>query len=455
VGTYKRPAPDAPRRVAFDCLRAVAERDAYANLVLPGLLKDRGITGRDAGFATELAYGTLRGRGTYDAVIAACVDRPLSEVDPAVLDLLRLGCHQLLGGMRVPQHAAVGETVELARAVVGQGRSGFVNAVLRKVGSADLDSWVERLAPDAASDPIGRLALAHAHPRWIVQAFADALGGDLEQVAAALAADNERPPVHYVARPGRIEREVLVAATAGAPGPWSPYSVISSGGDPGAVPAVRSGAAAVQDEGSQLVALALLKAQLDGRDQRWLDLCAGPGGKAGLLAGMAGTHAARLVAVELAEHRARLVRQALAGEAAGAVIVADGRSPAWSDGSFDRVLVDVPCSGLGALRRRPEARWRKTPEDIAGLRPLQAALLDSAVAATRPGGVLAYVTCSPHVAETRAVTAAALRRHPRLEPVDARPLLPEMPDLGPGPTVQLWPHRHGTDAMFLAVFTAR
>ncbi|MDX6226451.1 MAG: rRNA (cytosine967-C5)-methyltransferase [Frankiales bacterium] len=454
MGSYTRPAPDAPRRAAYDCLRAVEQRDAYANLVLPGLLAERKLEGRDAAFATELTYGTLRWLGTYDEIIAACASRPLADLDPPVRDLLRLGTHQLLGGMRVPPHAAVGETVELARAVVGQSRAGFVNAVLRKVGADDLATWTSRLAPDRVTDPIGHLSLVHAHPRWIVQAYADALGGDLEQVAAGLAAGNVRPAVHYVARPGRIGREELARVVGGAPGPWSPYSVISPGGDPGAIAAIRTGAAAVQDEGSQLVAVALANVPLEGADQSWLDLCAGPGGKAGLLAGLAGERGARLLAVELAAHRARLVRNALAGEPAADVVQADATSPAWRAAAFDRVLVDVPCSGLGALRRRPEARWRKTPADIAQLRPLQATLLDSAVGATRPGGVLAYVTCSPHVAETRAIVAAGQRRHPHLEPLDARDLLPGVPHLGTGPTVQLWPHLHGTDAMFLAVFRA-
>jgi 16S rRNA (cytosine967-C5)-methyltransferase len=454
VGTYKRPAPDAARRAAFDCLRAVSEGDAYANLVLPGLLTDRKLTGRDAGFATELAYGTLRWRGTYDRVIEACADRGLDQVDPPVLDLLRLGAHQLLGGLRVPSHAAVGATVELARAVVGQGRSGFVNAVLRKVAADDLEGWGHRLAPSLEDNPLEHLSFVHAHPVWIVQAYADALGGDWDEVAAALAADNERPVVHYVARPGRLTREELADAVGGTPTRWSPYGVVSVGGDPGAVPQVRAGTAAVQDEGSQLVALAVPRAPVEGADLRWLDLCAGPGGKAALLAGIAAERGARLLAVELAAHRARLVRHSVAGEPAATVVRADGTRPAWGAGAFDRVLVDAPCSGLGALRRRPEARWRKTPADLASLRPLQAALLDTAVSATRAGGVIAYVTCSPHVAETRAVVSAALRRHAQLEQLDARELLPEVPDLGPGPTVQLWPHRHGTDAMFLAAFRA-
>ncbi len=280
-----KPRPDAPRRVAFELLRAVAERDAYANLTLPGLLRDRGLEGRDAAFATELGYGTLRGRGTYDAVLAGCVDRPLAQVDGPVLDLLRLGAHQLLA-MRVPSHAAVGATVELARAVAGEGRSSFVNAVLRRVGRQDLAGWLAEVAPPYDADPVGHLAVVHSHPRWVVSALRDALGGDVEETAAMLAADNAAPQVTLVARPGRAEVAELLAAGAG-PGRWSPYAAVLPGGDPGAIPAVREGRAGVQDEGSQLVAVALAAAPLSGSDQRWLDLCAGPGGKAALLAALA------------------------------------------------------------------------------------------------------------------------------------------------------------------------
>ena len=442
----RRPQPDAPRRVAFDLLRAVDERDAYANLAMPGLLAARSLHGRDAAFATELGYGTLRGRGTYDAVLAACVDRPLDAVDPAVLDVLRLGAHQLLA-MRVPSHAAVGATVELARAVLGEGRAKFVNAVLRRVSADDLASWVARVAPPYDDDPLGNLSVSHSHPRWIVSAFRDALDGSLEATAELLAADNAAPTVTLVARPGRSTVEELVAAGAD-PARWSPVGAVLPGGDPGDLAAVRDGRAAVQDEGSQLVALALSHAAIDGRDERWLDLCAGPGGKAGLLGAVARARGARLVANEVSGTRAALVRRTAGPDAD--VVVADGRRPPWPDASFDRVLVDAPCTGLGALRRRPEARWRRRPEDLPVLRGLQQELLASGLRSVRPGGVVAYVTCSPHLAETRVVVDDVLRGG-GAERIDSRELLSGVPDLGNGPDVQLWPHVHGTDAMFLSV----
>ncbi len=431
------------------------ERDAYANLLLPAMLAETDLAPRDRAFATELVYGTLRGRGRYDAILAACVDRPLEQVDPPVLDVLRLGAHQLLA-TRVPPHAAVAATVELARAVVGDGRGKFVNAVLRRVAEADLDGWLRRVAPPAERDRIGHLALVHSHPRWVAAALADALGGDLEQTAALLAADNERPEVSLVARPGRASVAELVSLGA-APGRWSPYAARWPEGDPGELAPVRQARAGVQDEGSQLVTLAVANAPLAGGEDRWwLDMCAGPGGKAALLAAVAADRGARLVAAELAPHRARLVARAVARTKGDpAVLVADAAAPPWRAGVFDRVLLDAPCTGLGALRRRPEARWRRAPADVAELAALQRELLASALAAVRPGGVVGYVTCSPHLAETDVVVRDALRRRDDVERLDAVPLLPGVPDLGDGPDVRLWPHRHGTDAMFLSLLRRR
>ncbi len=444
------PAADRAREAAFDVLRAVDERDAYANLVLPELLRDRGLDGRDAAFATELVYGTLRGRGAYDAVLAANLDRAPDELDPPVLDALRVGTHQLLA-TRVPAHAAVSTTVDLTRARIGEGPAKLVNAVLRRVSTHDLDGLdgadlarrVDRSCPAAGAGASHRL--------WIARAMLDALGGDLEQLAAALAADNERPEVTLVARPGRADVAELLRA-GGRPGRWSPYAAVLAEGDPGDIPAVRERRAGVQDEGSQLVALALAAVPLTGPDQRWLDMCAGPGGKAALLGGLATERGARLLAVEQQPHRARFVRQALRDDPGGhRVLVADGTQPLVGEQPFDRVLVDAPCTGLGALRRRPEARWRRQPGEVAGLRSLQVRLLRAAIEAVRPGGVVAYAVCSPHVAETSTVVSDVLREQSDIDQLDARPYLPGVPYLGDGPDVQLWPHRHGTDAMYIAL----
>jgi 16S rRNA (cytosine967-C5)-methyltransferase len=442
---------DPVRGLALDVLAAVRERDAYVNLLLPALLAERRIIGRDAAFATELTAGTLRLRGLYDAIVAHLVERPLAELDPVVLDVLRLGSHQLLS-LRTPSHAAVSTSVDLVKARAGRRPAGLVNAVLRRVASADTDTWVDRVAPDRSADPVGHLAVRHSHPRWIVEAFHEALGRDLDRTERLLIADNDPPAVTLAVRPGLATREELLLEGATA-GPWSPYAVRLAGGNPADLPAVREGRAGVQDEGSQLVALALAAAPVDGPDERWLDLCAGPGGKAALLAGLAAERGALLVANDRQPHRAQLAARAVGSMSSARVIAADGTAPAWRPGAFDRVLVDAPCTGLGALRRRPEARWRRRPEDVEDLTRLQGGLLSAAVRAARPGGLVAYATCSPHLAETRDIVRARLASDD-VELVDARELLPSVPEQDE-PWLQLWPHRHGTDAMYVALLRRR
>ncbi|MCA2217526.1 RsmB/NOP family class I SAM-dependent RNA methyltransferase [Jidongwangia harbinensis] len=449
-----RPPSDPARQAAYEAVTAVHRDDAYANLVLSDILRGMRLHGRDAAFATELTYGTLRMRGTLDLIIASAAGRDVARIDPPARDALRLGAYQLLH-TRVPAHAAVNQTVDLVRAVA-PGASGFANAVMREISGSDLEAWLTRLAPAFDDDPFGHLSVWHNHPQWIVRSFAESLGGDLDDTARLLIEDNQPAAVHLCARPGRADAVDLADEVGGTPGAFSPYAVYLHGGSPGDLAAVTGGRAHVQDEGSQLVAAALLAAPLEGQDTRWLDLCAGPGGKTGLLGSIAASRGAEVIAVEVAEHRARLVEQATEGMPV-TVLPMDGRSvgrdPDLPEESFDRVLVDAPCTGLGSLRRRPESRWRRTPADLPPLTRLQRELLVAALRAVRIGGVVAYVTCSPHIVETQVtVTEGARRSGVDVDFVDARPLLPQgMPKLGPGPTVQLWPHRHGTDAMFLAV----
>ena len=441
---------DPARRAAFDVLRAVSERDAYANLALPAILTERGISGLDAAFATELTYGTCRTRGLLDAVIASAAGRPADQIDPILLDLLRLGAYQLLR-TNVAPHAAVSTTVEQAGIEFDTARAGFVNGVLRAITQRDERGWVSELAPPIATDPVGNLAFTHAHPRWIAQAFTDALGAQAGELNSALAADDARPGVHLAARPGVLTAAELAEAVQGTVGRYSPHAVYLGGGDPGLLAPVRDGQALVQDEGSQLVARALTLAPLEGEDGgRWLDLCSGPGGKTALIAAIAAQRGAHVTAIEPAAHRADLVEQNTRGLPVE-VLRVDGRESELAAGTFDRVLVDAPCTGLGALRRRPEARWRRTPADVPALAKLQRELLAAAISLTRPGGVIVYATCSPHVAETLGVVSDALRRHP-VGALDIRPLFAPADGLGDGTHVQLWPHRHGTDAMFAAAF---
>ncbi|MCM6760880.1 rRNA small subunit methyltransferase B [Rathayibacter sp. ZW T2_19] len=442
------------RRVAYDVLRAVSGSDAYANLVLPGRIRAAGLTPADAGLATELCYGTLRLSGYYDRVIVLAAGRAIESIDASVLDALRLGVHQLLG-TRVAPHAAVNESVALVAADASRGAVSFANAVLRSVSRGSADQWRERVSAAAVSAD-DRIAALSSHPLWIVKALRRALAaeGRADELDALLAADNAAPRVNLVALPGLAAAADVPDAAADR---WSPVGLVSTGGDPEAVDAVREGRVRVQDEGSQLAALALSRALPVRQGERWLDLCAGPGGKAALLAAEARLGGVSLLANEVVPGRAGLVRQALAAvDPDVEVRTGDGRDlGAERPGAFDRILLDAPCAGLGALRRRPEARWRKTAADVEPLASLQGELLDSALQALAPGGVLAYVTCSPHLGETRRVLALAQERYgDGLELMDTpevlrRVTLDEL-DLPEGARhVQLWPHRHGTDAMFI------
>lgn len=493
---------DTARATVFDVLRSVAESDAYANLVLPKAIRSHRLDHRDAGFATELTYGTLRHQGTYDAILSRCVDRPLEKVGTTTLIVLRMGVHQLLN-MRVPAHAALNQSVSLAREKIGAGPASFINAVLRRVSERTPEEWYELIIEDAKDDT-ERMALLASHPGWIVRSMRQALvahGRPASEIEQLLEADNLAPVVNLVALPGLGSLDE--AREQGAvDGELVEGSALYASGDLARLESVREGTVRAQDAGSQLVARALAAAPLDGTDTAWLDLCAGPGGKAALLGALGIQRGASLVANEAAPHRAQLVESSMRPlpEDSYTVLTGDGRqiretlrkNASNLPGSiepgqlFDRVMVDVPCSGLGALRRRPEARWRKSPRDIAELLPLQRQLLDAAIEATRPGGVIAYVTCSPHAAETQNIvaevlesgavslldSAAALRdvalhtEGPNGEPVS---VLAGEKDPGHTPeikvkkgapavkasqnptTAQLWPHVHGTDAMFLAL----
>lgn len=487
---------DAARLSAFEVLKAVAEKDAYANLVLPKTIRAHRLDARDAAFATELTYGTLRNQGSYDAILTRCSDRPLNKIGSTTLIVLRMGVHQLLR-MRVPAHAALNQSVSLAREQIGSGPSGFINAVLRRVSEKTEGEWFT-LIQEEAKDETERMALATSHPVWIVRALRQALaahGRNPSEIRELLESDNQAPAVHLVALPGLGNLDEAQRNGA-VPGELVEGSALYSAGDLARLEQVRAGTVRAQDIGSQLVARALAAAPLEGSDSAWLDLCAGPGGKAALLAALGSQRGAHLVANELAPHRVKLVQDSLRPlpEQDYTVLTGDGRTLAKTlsqtgvelpDGiapsyGFDRVMVDAPCTGLGALRRRPEARWRKTPRDVAELLPLQAQLLRAAIELTRPGGVIAYVTCSPHAAETQNIVDEALESGAvrlldtgailaSVAGVDAqgRSLLAGQKDSAhavgartkngvqltdeDSSTAQLWPHVHGTDAMFLAL----
>jgi 16S rRNA (cytosine967-C5)-methyltransferase len=439
--TFKSPKPDAARLLAFDLLTEVNRNEGYSNLLLPQALNASKLEDRDRSLVTELLYGTIRMQGKHDWVLSQISDRPWSEVDPGIIDICRLGVHQI-HEMRIPDHAAVAATVEVARKRIGESKASFVNALLRSVTRKSIEDWFSPLA--SITDPVERFSIQYSHPEWIVSAYFDLLK-DWDEVEAALKINNEAATPTLVSWPGFSTQQDLIDI-GGEPTDFSPYGVHWKG-NPGSLDLIKARKIGVQDEGSQLVAEVFAKAA-DGAS--WLDLCAGPGGKAALLSSIARQRDIRFTANEISAARAVLVSQVVHGDR---VLVSDGRTVGASSEKFDAILIDAPCTGLGALRRRPEVRWRRTLQDLRALTQLQRELVDSAIQALKPGGVLGYATCSPHLAETSIQIADIKKKHLEVQQIDVDQFLP--PTLH-GATrdgaMSLWTHKHGTDAMYLALF---
>ncbi|MGA1333497.1 MAG: transcription antitermination factor NusB [Candidatus Nanopelagicaceae bacterium] len=424
-----------PRLLAFEVLAEVELQGAYSNLLLPKALTESSLDDKDRAFATELVYGTLRMQGRHDHFISAASDRILEQIDPKALIVLRLGTHQLKQ-MRVPSHAAIYESVELAKKVVGKSTASFVNAILRKIDSLDFEQLSK------PTQEYSRLALEYSHPEWIVSSYFDSLKNSSEVISLLQANNNPaKPPL--IAWPGLATQGELQEAGALAIATSSVAATFD--GNPGDIAAIRERRAGVQDLGSQLVVEKFydqFKPNL-----RWLDLCAGPGGKAAYLSALLKRDGGFLLANEISSERAKLISQVMHH---GKVNVSDGRSMPDELGKFDRILLDAPCTGIGALRRRPEVRWRRSLQDLKNLTALQSELLESATRLLSPGGIIAYVTCSSHQAETKFQIRSFLKQHSNFTRI---PVNDHRADIDGD--LQLWPHRDGTDAMFLSLLKSK
>ena len=439
--TFKSPKPDAARLLAFDLLTEVNRNEGYSNLLLPQALNASKLDERDRALVTELLYGTIRMQGKHDWVLSQISDRPWSEVDPGIIDICRLGVHQI-HEMRIPDHAAVAATVEVARKRIGESKASFVNALLRSVTRKSIEDWFAPL--ESIIDPVEKLSIRYSHPEWIVSAYFDLLKS-WDEVESALKINNEAATPTLVSWPGLSTQQDLINI-GGEPTEFSSFGAHWKG-NPGALDLIKARKIGVQDEGSQLVAEVFAKAA---GGKSWLDMCAGPGGKAALLSSMARGRDIEFTANEISEARADLVRQVVHGSR---VLVSDGRTISSSGEKFDAILIDAPCTGLGALRRRPEVRWRRTLQDLRELTQLQRELVESAVNALRPGGFLGYATCSPHLAETTIQVSDIKKKYSELEQVQVDEFLPgNLKDASRDGAMSLWTHRHGTDAMYLALF---
>ena len=439
--TFKSPKPESSRLLAFDLLTEVNRNEGYSNLLLPQALNASKLDDRDRALVTELLYGTIRMQGKHDWVLAQISDRPWLQVDPGIVDICRMGVHQI-HEMRIPDHAAVASTVEVARKRLGESKASFVNAMLRNVTRKSQEDWFATLLE--MTDTVQRLSIQYSHPEWIVSAYFDLLK-DWQEVEQALAINNEAAVPTLVSWPGSSSIEDL-KNIGGEPTTYSPYGAHWKG-NPGALDLIKSRKIGVQDEGSQLVASVFASASAG---KSWLDMCAGPGGKAALLSSIARERGVTFTANEVSSVRADLVRQVVKGDR---VIVGDGREIGNQPEKFDAILIDAPCTGLGALRRRPEVRWRRNLQDLRVLTQLQRELIDSGIKALQVGGILGYATCSPHLAETSIQIADLKRKHPNMQQVDVHPYLPENLLLSErDQAMALWTHRTGTDAMYLALF---
>lgn len=441
---FSKPKPGGARLLAYDLVSQVNRNGAYANLRLPELLAESELDLRDRSFVTELAYGTLRLQGKHDYAIAKKADRPINELDEKIVDLLRLGIHQIFE-MRVSIHAAVGETVEVARAVAGESKASYVNALLRSI-STDLDMF-DDLKNDTNIPAIEKLSILHSHPTWIINAYFDQLK-DWGAVEELLRANNVPVAPHIVAWPGKSSVSEILEV-GGEKLPLGTYSVLSNT-LPNDYPAIKDKRAGIQDMGSQLVAEILYATKSEG-PLKWLDLCAGPGGKAALLHNLLATNNPEdsFLANEPTAHRAELVARVVPK---AKIVSLDGRDAESFGQKFDRILIDAPCSGLGALRRRPEARWRRSLNDLKELLPLQRDLIDSAYEMLNPGGIIGFATCSPLLAETKSQILDAKYRHKDLEILDISKFSPAgRTGVNSDGLLQLWTHLDGSDSMFLAL----
>jgi 16S rRNA (cytosine967-C5)-methyltransferase len=433
-------APDSSRRVALDVLLRI-EDGAFAHILLPRTLRSSALEPRDRALVTDLVYGTVRMQRALDALLATVSNRGIRTLDPEVRAALRLGAYQLLIG--VPAHAAVGETVGL----VDPRARGFANGVLRALA---------RTGPPFAlptGTDVASIAVRTSHPDWIVRLFVKAFGP--QAAIETLELDNTPPPVTLRVNRLRTTTEELTAELLAAGADVQPGTLVPGAlllrhtGDLAALPAIAEGRATPQDQASQAI-VEVLDPQ---PGERILDLASAPGGKATASAErMAGRGV--VVAADLHPGRVRTVRRAaqrIGVQSSVVTLIADGRSPAVRDGAFDRVLLDAPCSGLGVLRRRPDARWRVQPDDIRDLAALQKLLLAAAARAVKPGGRLVYAVCTLSKDETLDIDTWA-REH--LADFDANPA-PPAPWRRFGRGGILLPSDAHTDGMFVLSLTRR
>ncbi len=428
-----------PRVLTVTALHKIKKEGAYANILTNEMLGQNSLTRLDAAMFTDLVHGTTRHRRYLDYLIEICANRQISEIENQLVNVLEFSIYSYLIRSK-PHHAVVNEGVETAREIIGERSVGFANAILRKIVSKSKAEWDQEIINQL--DGIDLIGTLHSMPNWIVEYFAKQII-DRRELDVLLRSLNSSPIPTFLRPPNQQVIDLDLT-----PGSWSPFAYIENSRGDLQRKLLKSNLL-IQDEGSQLVALAMISAEISGSDVNWLDMTAGPGGKTAFLAAAAAVRGAGLIANELHAHRAKLIGSTLQRlNLKAEVKVGDALNQNWQK-KFDRVLLDAPCSGLGALRRRAESRWRKTPADLVELVDLQKKLLSKAVSATRAGGIVGYTTCSLHPRETEEVVSFITKTH-QVKILNAPSYLPGVP-MAESPFIKLWPHRHGTDGMFMAL----
>lgn len=404
----KRPA--GARELAMDVLTQVEQEGAYSNLLLNAALQKASLEKGDAGLATELVYGTIGRLNTLDYFLDRFVKKGIAKLQPWVRALLRLSLYQILYLDRIPEHAVVSEAVNLAKRRGHQGISGMVNGVLRSVLRQKDELTIPDNLPAAE-----RISLQHSHPKWLVERWIARYGE--ETTEAICAANNEPPAVSVRVNTTMISREKMLeemkaAGLDAVPSDISPYGiVVKSGGNMALSSWYRDGMISVQDESSMLVAEAVSPEP----GMRILDCCAAPGGKTAHM-GELMKDDGEIIANDLHAHKRKLIAEQAARLGLGSVTAVTGDAldlaERYEPKSFDRVLLDAPCSGLGVIRRKPDLKWAKAPEDAREIAGLQRKLLATVSALVKPGGLLVYSTCTIEPAENEETVQAFLTEHP-------------------------------------------
>ncbi len=430
------------RETALAVLTACRRLEAWSDGALKAACRRDGLDRREAAFAARLTYGVLQNAALLDFYLGAYCAQPVEKLEPFVRDVLRLGACQILLMDRVPDSAAVSQAVEMVKSHRRQRAAGLVNAVLRK-----LSANKEHLPAIPAEDAGAYLSIRYSHPRWLAERLLALLGR--EEAEAFLAADNEAAPLVIQHNPlactlPELAESLRESGVQWTPHPWLPgCGTISGGGDLEKLPAFENGWFRVQDAAARLSVLAAGLC----RGERVLDVCAAPGGKSfAAAADMAGE--GEIVSCDIHPHKLALIEKGAQrlGIRCLTARLADGREnrPEWN-GGFDAVLCDVPCSGLGVIRKKPEIRY-KDPEALKGLPAVQGAILANACRYVKPGGILLYSTCTILPEENEEVTAAFLAGRPDFVPEDFT--LPGGLSSREG-ALTLWPQRHGTDGFYL------